>query len=480
MVIKKLYESLLQSINEARITRTIDKKLWLTVASICSRNKSTEAEFIKPLSKMDTNELLNRYVAALLIMKKPCPETKEEIEKIKTFKLFGLKYLKQGGTIDNIKNLFVKNGGTGVSITTTANPVIKTELEQEIKEPITKQVKQTESQTDIKPNKLETALLSKNDKFTQIYNDLKQKQNDNKTLVENIYNELVQNKLFIQKTFHKINLNKNEVLYFTSVTTDFMKSILVRNTKEINISWILLNNKKVRLKEEGNLSIIINNFYNTSNDIKLNDNISISPEQFNELLVIILAKLLYMVKQNNEDAFTSIFVNKEISNLPTKIPTSFGSFGNKPLDFNKPFKKQVVAEILAKIKYRFTTIKPIFNYLELFLQKYKMGNENNGLVFKLNFPILSVYCGWPRRSKIITYVGVGFFYNNKFMQLDGYINSNPMNTVKAYARDSYKKEYEQICWSDKIYSDKETMLLVYQTIFAVFLYYTNNYDQFIK
>jgi len=58
MIIKSLYESLTNSLNEARLNRTIDKKLWLTVASICSRNKSTEAEFIKPMSKMTKDELL--------------------------------------------------------------------------------------------------------------------------------------------------------------------------------------------------------------------------------------------------------------------------------------------------------------------------------------------------------------------------------------------------------------------------------------
>ena len=55
-----LYETLIsgisyavqKSINEmARLAvqRTIDKKLWLSVASTCSRNKSTEAENIRPI-----------------------------------------------------------------------------------------------------------------------------------------------------------------------------------------------------------------------------------------------------------------------------------------------------------------------------------------------------------------------------------------------------------------------------------------------
>ena len=48
MIIKSLYESLLNCINEARVSRTIDKKLWVSIASTCSRNKATEAENVKP------------------------------------------------------------------------------------------------------------------------------------------------------------------------------------------------------------------------------------------------------------------------------------------------------------------------------------------------------------------------------------------------------------------------------------------------
>jgi len=68
--LKSLLYSLL---NESRMHETLDKKLLLAVSSICSRNRSTNAEFIKPLTKWDKDMLLNRYVAALIVMKKPCP-----------------------------------------------------------------------------------------------------------------------------------------------------------------------------------------------------------------------------------------------------------------------------------------------------------------------------------------------------------------------------------------------------------------------
>lgn len=137
---QKLYKSLVEcigiaiqkSINEmARLSvqRTIDRKLWLSVASTCSRNKSTEAEFIKP-GKGDKDNLLNRYVAALIIMRKPCPQNDDDIDDIKTFKLIGHKYLELGGTIEDIQDLYNKNTGKSSSTTTSNKPVQNQEQPQ--------------------------------------------------------------------------------------------------------------------------------------------------------------------------------------------------------------------------------------------------------------------------------------------------------------------------------------------------------------
>ena len=115
---KKLVENisiaLIQSLNEmARVSpvRTIDRKLWLTVASACSRNRSTEAEFVKPVGN-DKDNLVQRYVAALLIMKKPCPETVQDVEQLKTFKLVAKKAFQMGATIEDIQNLYKQNSDT--------------------------------------------------------------------------------------------------------------------------------------------------------------------------------------------------------------------------------------------------------------------------------------------------------------------------------------------------------------------------------
>ena len=134
-----LYETLIsgisyavqKSINEmARLAvqRTIDKKLWLSVASTCSRNKSTEAENIRPIGS-DKENLLNRYVAALIIMRKPCPETEDDIDTLKTFKLVAKRYLQLGGTLQEIQDLYNKNTGKTriIPSETKKNPIQKKE-----------------------------------------------------------------------------------------------------------------------------------------------------------------------------------------------------------------------------------------------------------------------------------------------------------------------------------------------------------------
>lgn len=120
-LLNEISYAIYKSINESRNIghRTIDRKLWLSVASVCSKNKSTEAEFIKPMKKLSVEDLLNRYIAALLIMKKPCPASIQDIEKIKTFKLFALKALDLGATFDDIRNLYDINSGA-VSTTRSA------------------------------------------------------------------------------------------------------------------------------------------------------------------------------------------------------------------------------------------------------------------------------------------------------------------------------------------------------------------------
>lgn len=108
--------------------RTLDRKLWLSVASVCSRNKATECELVRPMKKLTKDDLINRYVAALIIMKKPCPKSERDIDKIKVFKLFGHRILELGGTIEEIQQLYNINMGITSKPVVSRNPIQKQEL----------------------------------------------------------------------------------------------------------------------------------------------------------------------------------------------------------------------------------------------------------------------------------------------------------------------------------------------------------------
>ena len=124
--VSKIVKKHLNEMARTKLNKTIDPKIWATVSSICSRNRSTEAEFIKPNSNATADMLLPRYVAALLIMKKPCPTTIKDIDKIKTFKLVGQQYIQNGGTIEDIQKLYNENSGTSsinnISVKESATP----------------------------------------------------------------------------------------------------------------------------------------------------------------------------------------------------------------------------------------------------------------------------------------------------------------------------------------------------------------------
>ena len=127
-LIYRISTAIYKSLNEMSRNinyRTIDRKLWLSVASICSRNRSTEAEFVKPMKKLTKEDLINRYVAALLIMKKPCPQTEEDIETLKTLKLFGQKAIQLGANIRDIKDCYIQNSNS-----TNQAPITATQQEE--------------------------------------------------------------------------------------------------------------------------------------------------------------------------------------------------------------------------------------------------------------------------------------------------------------------------------------------------------------
>lgn len=90
--------------------RTIDRKLWLSVASLYSRSKGDTSN-IRPMTRWTKDELLNRYVSGLIISKSECPLTAGDIDN-NSFPLYGKRFIELGGTINDIKRLYNINTGT--------------------------------------------------------------------------------------------------------------------------------------------------------------------------------------------------------------------------------------------------------------------------------------------------------------------------------------------------------------------------------
>ena len=102
------------SLNEgAKVSRTIDPKLWATVSSACSRKyKATMGEDAIPPVKDDMQTLMARYVAGLIIFKQPCPQSLADIDKIGAFKQYAHKLLNNMGcTLYDIQVLYNENCG---------------------------------------------------------------------------------------------------------------------------------------------------------------------------------------------------------------------------------------------------------------------------------------------------------------------------------------------------------------------------------
>ena len=479
MIIKQLYESLIKSLNEARIQRTINKKLWLTVASICSRNKSTESEFIKPLSKMSKEEILQRYVAALLIMKKPCPETEKDIESLKTFKLFGQKYLSLNGTINDIKKLYIENGGTGVSIETTGTNtnVEKQKMEQEIKKPIEQQiVEEPHSNNDVNIDKEDIEELPEGiNTYDKIFNYVNKKYKDVSNILEEIYDILDTTYFSIQKTFYKINLNNKEIIYFNAVSTNENIRIYLRDKKNIQIPWIKLNSSQLRSKEEGIINIVINdmtiNDNKISNSIKLSDNISITLNDFITMCKIILSKLLYIKQEKYVNPF--LLTNKQ----KTKI-NSFGSYNNKPINNSLTIDKNIFTKICKKLEANYNNFKKLYDLCDDLIVKYKLFNGNAFIMPKTFY----VQAG----SKSLCIKGIRNMNNNNYIitdinSQDYYWRISQYDNKNMYKQETIYLHNRAFTSTNNNYQCSENIkYTIIIRILATLLYYTNNYDLFIK
>lgn len=475
MIIKSLYESLINCLNEARVQRTIDKKLWLSIASTCSRNKSTEAEFIKPRPTQTKEQLLPRYVASLLIMKKQCPESEQDIEDIKTFKLVGKRLLELGCTLDEIKQEYVNNGGKLVTNTINTNSQRTTQVNQKLNQEVKKddQVK-IDKTKDIKKEKpkVQKQLPPGIKSYDDVYDFVKRSYNDLSEICSEIYDILDMTYYTIKKSFYKIEEPKYK-LYFRDVTTDENQKLYFNDKHCIYITWVKTMKKKVI---EGTFCILTNNMTINdepiSNIIMLDDNTEITRQQLYDICITILSKLRY-VSQGN-------YNNPLLPKIKERT-TSYGKFGNKTRDFNSIIDKGEFEKILPYVEKKYDSIAKCKDILELFLYKERMGNKNNGLVLELDNPI---YTGkFFNSSKTFNITGYGFkSYPQFIVTYQKNKNKSSMTTaiISAYSA----REYAEPASFFDIYSEYRIDMKELQNalwyIIATLLYYRNNYSNAIK
>lgn len=98
-------------LNEARVQRTIEPKIWASMSSMSSRMRATLGEDARVMKKDSKEVLLQKYVAGLLTMKVGCPHNISDIDKLKAYKNIGDAYINAGGNITDIQKLYVENGG---------------------------------------------------------------------------------------------------------------------------------------------------------------------------------------------------------------------------------------------------------------------------------------------------------------------------------------------------------------------------------
>ena len=104
-------------INEMAVTRAVDSKALANVRDMISRRgfDRTWATNVPALPKFDDIELLNRYVAALLVFHEQCPTTMEEVDEIGVFKNYAHKMINDGTvTLEDVKKLYDKSPALAV------------------------------------------------------------------------------------------------------------------------------------------------------------------------------------------------------------------------------------------------------------------------------------------------------------------------------------------------------------------------------
>ena len=99
--------NLLNRLNEA-VNRTIDAKLWKSIASSCSsKYKNNLGVTAEPKGTRD--ELLQRFIAGLIILKQDCPQTEKDMRDCPAFTRWANKLLDMGVTMGEVHKLWNEN-----------------------------------------------------------------------------------------------------------------------------------------------------------------------------------------------------------------------------------------------------------------------------------------------------------------------------------------------------------------------------------
>ena len=383
MITKSLYKRLYGIINEARVQRTIDNKLWLSVASTISRNRSTEAEFIKPNKNETKDQLMQRYVAALIILRKTCPQTEQDIEDLKTYKFVGKRIIDLGGTFKEIYNLYLKNGGT--PITTNLQ-----DAEQQLQAQPTQQVQKSPVSNNADKEQQETVEEIVEDlpegikSYDSIYKHVINTYTDMLDVANNISAILETTNFEINKSFYKIKKGK-QMIYFNKIYTDDNILLYRRGLRNIFMTQTVFSITSFKqyttqplvleFREKDIQTPEINRLYNYGEDIELSG-IYVTKDEFTSMLQAALAKLLFVMQ--NEYITNPI----EPKNVNKEAIQPLGNYG--PIPSFQSFTDKVKKQLISKIKNKYSCNKKLIPFI-IMLLKYKNGNidiKTNDVVYK--------------------------------------------------------------------------------------------------
>lgn len=385
MVIKSLLESLNKALYEKVMWRTIDKNLRLSIASIISRNRNSEAEFIKPKSTATKDDLLPRYVAALLILHKDCPMTEEDIDELKTFKLVGHKILALGGTLEEIQDLYVQNGGVIKSQDALEN--IK-DSDREIKEKPAEQIQQTEQLTAEDKEEIQE-IIEDIPEGIKSYEDIEkfvdEEYDDIGPICAELMHILETTKFELYKTFFKAVYGEYNI-YFTRMYTN-INTLQHGSYHSLIIEFKYFTKRTYKNVYSGQITIpLYTNDYILKNSIK--DKRIVPPKDLPVFYLTV--NTLYNVCKTALTKFLYVIQGEFYD--PTNKKENIQDIGNLfSIDDINPrqTRAKIIQDIILKLKKKFKSYK---NLTPFIYQSLMHNNGNMDYNTAIRRGVLNEYC----------------------------------------------------------------------------------------